>query len=262
MEIDMRKNPAANTLTGTTYAAMLLALSGGIIATASFPVQALAQTSVSISVGEAPPPPRFESVPAPRRGYIWAPGYWNWDGHRHEWQAGHWEQERPGAQYRRPEWMREGREWRLNRGGWIDGRIEQPRYEQVRYDYVEVAPPPPRSERVHRSRPGYIWSPGHWEWRGHRHQWVPGVWLADRPGYLYNPPVWVQRDGRWYMEQGRWIPRGPGRGGRGDSDRDGIPNRYDHDRDNDGVPNRRDRDRDGDGVPNRHDAQPDNPRRD
>jgi len=55
-----------------------------------------------------------------------------------------------------------------------------------------------------------------------------------------------------------------------DSDRDGIPNRYDRDRDNDGIPNRYDRnpnrpnyrnDRDGDGVPNRFDRFPNNPRR-
>ena len=33
----------------------------------------------------------------------------------------------------------------------------------------------------------------------------------------------------------------PGYQGRGDRDRDGVPNRYDRDRDNDGVPNRNDR---------------------
>ncbi len=33
------------------------------------------------------------------------------------------------------------------------------------------------------------------------------------------------------------------------------------DRDRDGIPNRVDRDRDGDGVPNRHDRRPDDPRR-
>jgi hypothetical protein len=46
-----------------------------------------------------------------------------------------------------------------------------------------------------------------------------------------------------------------------DSDRDGIPNRYDRDLDNDGRPNHRDWDRDGDGVPNRHDRRPNNPYR-
>lgn len=46
-----------------------------------------------------------------------------------------------------------------------------------------------------------------------------------------------------------------------DSDRDGIPNRYDRDRDGDGVPNRYDRDRDGDGTRDRNDRRPNNPNR-
>ena len=69
----------------TLYAAAMLAIS-----TAAFlPAQAMAQNQlgVSIVVGNAPPPPRFESVPAPRAGYVWAPGYWNWDGQRHVWTA-------------------------------------------------------------------------------------------------------------------------------------------------------------------------------
>lgn len=106
--------------------------------------------------------------------------------------------------------------------------------------YVQQAPPPLRAERVPPPRRGYMWTPGHWDWRGHRHVWVSGTWMRDRPGYRYNQPNWVERDGRWHMERGGWA--------RGD-------------RDHDGVPNRMDRDRDGDGVPNRRDSQPNNPNR-
>ena len=28
--------------------------------------------------------------PAPRAGYIWSPGRWDWNGRRHVWVAGHW----------------------------------------------------------------------------------------------------------------------------------------------------------------------------
>jgi len=28
--------------------------------------------------------------PAPREGYIWSPGHWEWNGRRHVWVAGHW----------------------------------------------------------------------------------------------------------------------------------------------------------------------------
>jgi len=93
-----------------------------ILGTAAFiPTQALAQASVSIVIGNAPPPQRVEVVPAPRRGYQWAPGYWNWNGRRHVWVAGHWERARPGYVYQRPEWRQERDGWRLNRGGWQRG---------------------------------------------------------------------------------------------------------------------------------------------
>ena len=257
----------------TFYAAALIAIS----AAAFLPAQSMAQVGVNIVIGNAPPPLKFESVPQARRGYVWAPGYWNWDGQRHVWAAGEWQPERSGSRYRSAEWVRENNNWRLNRGGWISTEVQA-----VRYDYVQVAPPPPRHERMPRPRQGYLWSPGHWEWRGQRHDWVSGAWIAERPGYVYSSANWTQRDGHWYMEPGRWQQHGDhggydGRGngrGNGDRDRDGIPNRYDRDRNNDGVPDRRDhdrdhdgisnrhdRDRDGDGVPNRQDNRPDNPRR-
>jgi hypothetical protein len=120
---------------------------------------------------------------------------------------------------------------------------------------IGTAPPPLRYEVVPAPRRGYVWAPGHWEWRGHRHEWVTGYWIAERPGYAYSAPAWARRDGGWYYEPARWTPYGR------DRDRDGIPDRYErrrHDEDHDGVPNRYDRDRDGDGVPNRYDRDPDN----
>jgi hypothetical protein len=49
---------------------------------------AQAQVSVNINIG-APPPPRAEPLPPPRHGYVWIPGFWDWDGHRHFWREGH-----------------------------------------------------------------------------------------------------------------------------------------------------------------------------
>ncbi|MES2322867.1 MAG: YXWGXW repeat-containing protein [Pseudomonadota bacterium] len=215
---------------------------------ASFvPTAAMARADISVFIGTAPPAPRFESVPPPRAGYVWAPGFWNWEGNRHVWSAGRWENARQGHQFQRSEWVQDNDGWRLNRGGWqqVSGRD---------YGDVRVAPPPPRFERSPRARRGHVWIPGHWSWRGNRHEWVRGSWVRERHGYVYHPSQWMERDGRWMMEPSRWDRR--------DSDRDGIPNGRDRDRDNDGVRNDRDRDRDGDGVPNRRDNRPDNPRRD
>lgn len=108
---------------------------------------------------------------------------------------------------------------------------------------LNYGPPPVRYEVVPVARHGHVWVLGHWDWRGHRHVWVRGNWVRAREGYAYQPHRWIERDGRWQAEHGRW-DHARGR----DSDRDGIPNRFD-------------RDRDGDGVPNRYDRAPDNPYR-
>lgn len=232
------------------YAAAMIALTSA----AFLPAQAQVRVDFNAVIDNAPPPPRFESVPQVRRGQVWAPGYWNWDGQRHVWIAGQWQPERSGYQYQRAEWVRDNNGWRLKPGGWVVVQAQA----APQADYILIAPPRPRHEWMPRPRNGYIWAPGHWEWRGQRHDWVAGAWVAERPGYVYSPHNWVQRDGRWYMEEGRWSPR-EGYGHHGDRDRDGIPDRREHDRD--GVPNRNDHDRDGDGVPNRFDNHPDNPRR-
>ena len=122
---------------------------------------------------------------------------------------------------------------------------------------VSVAPPAPRYEVVPAQRPGHVWAPGHYEYRGNNYVWVEGHWLRDRDGYEYREPRWVQRgNGEWMLVGGDWERRQMEREARraermdpnGDIDRDGIANQYD-------------RDRDGDGVPNRRDRFPDNPRR-
>ncbi|TCS36830.1 YXWGXW repeat-containing protein [Paucimonas lemoignei] len=144
-----------------------------LISSAAFiPTQALAQVDFSIVIGNAPPPPRYEVVPPPRTGYVWAPGYWDWNGRKHVWVGGHWERSRPGYTYQRPQWRQDRGGWRLAHGGWQ----RAPEY---------------RKPQINRAN-----------------------------GHAY---------------------------GRGDKDRDGVPNYAD-------------RDRDGDGVPNRYDRKPDNPR--
>lgn len=38
----------------------------------------------------APPPPRFEHRPSPRRGWAWQPGHWAWSRRGWVWVPGHW----------------------------------------------------------------------------------------------------------------------------------------------------------------------------
>ena len=65
------------------------------------------QITGAIVVDIAPPAPRVEVVPAPRSGYIWAPGYYRWEEPRrtHVWVDGRWEVERPGYRYVPDRWV-------------------------------------------------------------------------------------------------------------------------------------------------------------
>ena len=72
----------------------------------------------AIIVRIAPPAPRVEVVPPPRAGFVWVPGYWNWNGRRHVWVAGAWVRERPGYVYRQPRWVERGGHWEFEGGTW------------------------------------------------------------------------------------------------------------------------------------------------
>jgi hypothetical protein len=86
-------------------------------ATASFAPLA-ADAAINVDVRIAPPAPRVEVVPAPRRGYVWAPGYWQWRGHHHVWQQGHWVRERRGYRWVQESWEPVGPAYRFHRGHW------------------------------------------------------------------------------------------------------------------------------------------------
>lgn len=174
--------------------------------TALLPVQANAQVGFTLSVGNAPPPERYEIIPPPRYGYEWVRGFWDWNGREHVWVPGYWVEVREGYFYDAPRWYSEGGYWRLQRGGWRPGppRGPNPHWDSHR--------PPP-------SRPGPP--------RDRDHDGIPDRFDHDR--YGNGIPDRRPLNGR----PGQVNPRG-------DDDRDGVPNRIDRDRDGDGRPNRAD----------------------
>jgi hypothetical protein len=205
----------------TLTVATMIALGAAAFA----PLPSMAQTDFRVVIGSAPPPPMYERAPAPRHGYVWAPGYWQWSGHRHNWVQGQWLAARQGYAYASPSWHQRDGRWYMEPGRWNTYGPDRGRVAFYDRDRDGV---PDRYDR-------------HIGYRGDGYR-------GD--GYR----------GDGYRGDGY---RGDGyRGrGRGDFDRDGVPNRYDHDLDNDGISNRHDRDRDGDGVRNGRDARPDNPYR-
>ena len=76
-----------------------------IFATALGAALPAAAAHVDFFVNVAPPAPVYEVVPAPRVGWVWAPGFWEWRHGRHVWVAGHWVRERRGYIYTPGAWV-------------------------------------------------------------------------------------------------------------------------------------------------------------
>ncbi|MFP5393776.1 MAG: thrombospondin type 3 repeat-containing protein [Gammaproteobacteria bacterium] len=171
-------------------------------AAALLPLAANAQTDFRIVIDSAPPAARYEHVPPPRHGHVWAPGYWNWEHGRHVWRDGHWERARDGYAYRRVEWMRERDGYRMV-GGW------QPVYTE-RWDRRDYA----YGDRGQRH--------GYWHGRDRDRDGIPDRYERrdlDRDGV----PDAYDRD-----RDNDGVPNRYDR----DRDGDGIPNRYDRRPDN------------------------------
>jgi len=71
-----------------------------------------------VIIGVAPPRARVEVVPAARVGYVWAPGYWRWNGYRHVWAGGYWVRSRPGWRWAPTHWVAYGPRWHYVPGYW------------------------------------------------------------------------------------------------------------------------------------------------
>ena len=81
-------------------------------------VTGVANADVIVYFDTAPPPLRVEVVPAPRSGFIWAPGYWDLEGGHHVWRPGHWERERVGYAWVSPSWVQRDNRWYFEQGRW------------------------------------------------------------------------------------------------------------------------------------------------
>jgi hypothetical protein len=99
---------------GTTKALLMSLCIGGSVIVAP----TLASAGVGIDIEIAPPAPRVEVVPAPRVGYVWAPGYWEYRERAHVWVPGRWVRERRGYHWVPDRWDQRGPRWHHERGHW------------------------------------------------------------------------------------------------------------------------------------------------
>ena len=103
-----------------TWIAILAAPAATCMLLLAAPAQAQAGVNASVYVQIAPPAPRYEVAPAPRRGQSWVPGHWEWRPRRQQyvWIPGNFITVRPGYRYAQPKWVREGNRWGYHSGGW------------------------------------------------------------------------------------------------------------------------------------------------
>ncbi|HEX3846819.1 MAG TPA: hypothetical protein VHV81_05515 [Steroidobacteraceae bacterium] len=93
-------------------------LLGVVIAAGGAAVPGIASAGVAIDIDVAPPPVRVETVPAPRVGFVWAPGFWEWRGGAHVWVPGRYIHERRGYHWVADSWAQRGRHWHHEPGHW------------------------------------------------------------------------------------------------------------------------------------------------
>ncbi|HLL21743.1 MAG TPA: YXWGXW repeat-containing protein [Kofleriaceae bacterium] len=96
----------------------------------------------------APPAMRAERY-APRRGFVWVNGYWDWRGDNYVWVSGHYERERRGYRWRDRRWEERDDGWVAVDGGWVTAGPAS-------------APPAVRVESYD-TRPGFVWVRGNWD---------------------------------------------------------------------------------------------------
>jgi hypothetical protein len=76
--------------------------------------------SADVYVRIAPPAPRYEAVPVVQPGWEWAPGYWNWNGHRYVWVNGHRIHAHGHGHWVPDRWVEDHGRWRREHGHWVD----------------------------------------------------------------------------------------------------------------------------------------------
>lgn len=102
----------------------------------------------------------------------------------------------------------------------LGGCVVQPMDEEVAYQGVpppgvydgseqvnEPPPPLPVYDQPPCPTPGYLWTPGVWEWGPAGYYWVPGTWvLPPAPDLFWTPGYWAPVGALYVFHAGYWGP--------------------------------------------------------
>jgi WXXGXW repeat (2 copies) len=82
-----------------------------------------------------------------------------------------------------------------------------PQYAASEEQASEPPPPLPEYDQPPVPEPGYIWTPGVWQWGPQGYYWVPGTWVAPpQVGLLWTPGFWAIAGGVYLFHRGYWGP--------------------------------------------------------
>jgi hypothetical protein len=89
-----------------------------LLITAALLSSRLASAGSDIVSDTPPPAPRVEHEPLHRDGFVWAPGYWEWNGRFFHWMSGTWISERRNSHWVADHWDQIGNQWHYVPGHW------------------------------------------------------------------------------------------------------------------------------------------------
>ncbi|QWT21413.1 YXWGXW repeat-containing protein [Bacillus sp. NP157] len=101
------------------FVATLLLCTAALALGGCAPKPRLERNATVVVVKRDPPVEVTEVDPGPREGWVWARGYWAWNGHDYDAVRGHWERVRPGYHYIHPHWENRKGQWILLTGTWV-----------------------------------------------------------------------------------------------------------------------------------------------
>lgn len=95
-----------------------LLLSASLIATTVTATPVFADADIIVQT--APPAVINETVPPPRVGYVWAPGYQRWENGTYMWTPGHWVEAKVHSRWVPDKWEQvDSNHWRFVSGHWV-----------------------------------------------------------------------------------------------------------------------------------------------
>jgi hypothetical protein len=113
LKVNSRTSRKRSLLSPLVLPAVAAALLIGVVAPAF--------SAVGVEIELAPPAPRVIVAPAPRPGFVWAPGYYRWDGRSYVWVDGRFIRERRGFRWVPEHWDERRGRYHFEPGHWERG---------------------------------------------------------------------------------------------------------------------------------------------